>query len=156
MEKKFRFYDPFNDVYSYSDQYGNLALFFLDYGRAESGENSPILEQWTGLHDSTAWDELPKEKQEEWLSKDFAPSKWAGIEIYEGDIVKYSSSIESGLAEIESMFSTSNLGFRWITQNTTKPSLIDSVHYYGCSSELKIMGNKNQHPELLKQDDKNI
>ncbi len=73
-----------------------------------------------------------------------------GKDIYESDIVKYSCSIESGLAEINPIFRTSNLAFWWIDQKTETPSLFSEINYFGCASELEVIGNVHQNPELLK------
>ena len=70
-----------------------------------------------------------------------------GKEIYEGDIVKYIGGIESGIAEIE--WIEGGFIFMWREQNTSSPSIYDSAHYYRCKSELEIIGNIHQNPELL-------
>ena len=55
---------------------------------------SCILMQFTGLHDSTKWEQLSKEEQDEWISNRKKPEDWNGKEIYEGDIVNI---IEQGM-----------------------------------------------------------
>ena len=44
-----------------------------------------------------------------------------GMDIYEGDIVIYSNSLEKGKGEVKRVFGTSNLAFWWIEQDTSKP-----------------------------------
>ena len=140
MEKKFRFYDPFNDCYSYSDNFDNLCLFFNWYQSAIEVGNNPILEQWTGLHDSTTWKELSEERKKEWLSKAFAPSEWTGIELYENDVIK--CDVNYAVVSLENGI----FGYKWIN------SKIPHIPLYRNSQDFKLAGNKNQHLELLKQD----
>jgi hypothetical protein len=43
--------------------------------------------QYTGLKDSTKWEDLTEEERKEW-TRHSMPSEWGGVEIYEGDIIK--------------------------------------------------------------------
>lgn len=61
-QHKYRFWDPFNEVMTYSK--ASLVLFFKLYARAVAGGNAPALMEWTGVVDRY------------------------GQEIFEGDIVK--------------------------------------------------------------------
>lgn len=60
--RKFRYWDPWNEVMVLSVQFKNLCDFFYSYQLAVDGGNGPILEDFTGLEDS------------------------AGSDVYEGDI----------------------------------------------------------------------
>lgn len=44
--------------------------------------------QFTGLRDSTKWDQLTEDERSEWTRKGNLPSEWRGKEIYEGDVVR--------------------------------------------------------------------
>ena len=62
-------------------------------------ESEYILEQFTGLHDSTTWEELTEQERKDWTGKGNFPSEWKGREIYEGDVVKWEDKrIDSYLA----------------------------------------------------------
>lgn len=71
-----------------------------------------------------------------------------GKEVYEGDIIKYETSIESGTGYIEF-----ERGFViiWIEQKTDSPSIMNPLFYFGCSAELEVIGNTFEHPHLLQQ-----
>ena len=113
-----------NEPYVWNYEETELVPLFSSLQKKLYGE--PILMQSTGLKDKN------------------------GVEIFEGDVVEYiGGTIESGTGIVENIFDTTNLGFRWIKQKTSKLSYIDSVHYYGCASELEVIGNIHQHPELL-------
>lgn len=47
----------------------------------------PIM-QFTGLYDSTKWEELTEAERESWVMSGNMPSDWKGKEIFECDIVK--------------------------------------------------------------------
>jgi len=49
----------------------------------------PVLMQYTGLKDSTKWEQLTIAKQKKWIDSGRTQEEWEGVEIYEGDILKF-------------------------------------------------------------------
>lgn len=58
-----------------------------------------IVMQSTGLHDSTKFEDLSIEEQEEWLESGNTAEEWQGREIFEGDILKSQDGTD-GLIEV--------------------------------------------------------
>lgn len=71
-----------------------------------------------------------------------------GREIYEGDRVLYSNSMERGEGVI-SFDMGFNIEWDLNTVVTNKPSLISPFFFFGCSAEIKVIGNIHDNPELL-------
>lgn len=67
-----------------------------------------------------------------------------GIEIYEGDILKFIPSGEYG--KVTTFGKSQNLGIEWENSKTT---FFTPMFYLGCESELEIIGNIYKNPELL-------
>ena len=67
-----------------------------------------------------------------------------GKEIYEGDIVKYGTPPENGVATISS-YTGNNLYFCW--HNSPIPPT--NADIFGCKDELEVIGNVHENPELL-------
>ena len=65
-----------------------------------------------------------------------------GVKIFEGDIVRYLNSIESGNGVV--IFDACAFLFNWIDIDET-----DSIlRHFQCSEELKIIGNIHDNPEV--------
>lgn len=68
-----------------------------------------------------------------------------GTEIYEGDIVKYTSELENGIFEVK--YSNCRFYGLWIEANFM--DITTDLFYLGSSNELEVIGNIYQNPELL-------
>ena len=67
-------------------------------------------------------------------------------EVYEGDIVKFIPSSEYG--KVTTYGKSQNLGIEW---ENSKTAFFTPMFYLGCESELEVIGNIYENPELLKE-----
>ena len=81
--KRYRKFDGQHDTMTINED-GKIEYYNLQNG---SGGDEYILEQFTGLHDSTTWKELTEQERKDWTMKGHMPSEWRGKKIFEGDIV---------------------------------------------------------------------
>ena len=65
-----------------------------------------------------------------------------GVRIFEGDVVRYLNSIESGNGVV--IFDTCAFLFNWIDIDETDSLL----RYFQCSEELEVIGNVHDNPEV--------
>ena len=70
-----------------------------------------------------------------------------GVEIYEGDSVKFIPSGEYGL--VTTFGNSQNLGIEWENSRT---AFFTPMFYLGCETELEIIGNIYENKELLNTD----
>ena len=113
----FRMYDGVKMVYDGLVIYnGEL---YEDWRAFEDGikSDNPLM-QYTGLDDKN------------------------GVKIFEGDVVRYLNSIESGNGVV--IFDTCAFLFNWIDIDETDSLL----RYFQCSEELEVIGNVHDNPEV--------
>jgi len=92
------------------------------------------IQQYTGLHDNTQWDNLTKKEQQDWLKQGNTKEQWNGKEIYEGDFLM---SPDKRVAPIEWQVGA----FWWLTK-----TLGD-----WCEHSV-VIGNIHENPELLEEE----
>lgn len=143
------------DVYCFTD----IEVMENSFDGVFTSETLPALRQdcelmqYTGLKDSTQFNELTKEEQEDWL-KGNKQEDWKGKEIFEGDIVDiqfdegYSDDyieIEEGLKKsYEIVIKKCNLYL------ASEGQFINISKVDNNFSEIRIIGNRFQNPELKK------
>ena len=98
-----------------------------------------VLMQPTGLYDSTKFEDLSEEEQEEWLESGKDANEWQGREIFEGDI-------------LTSQDGTDGLISRFIVKRDEFYTGFTPMNREGCGfnrTMCEVIGNVLQHPELL-------
>jgi hypothetical protein len=133
-ELKFRVFDSQYKIMSRNYKLGENSFKGLD--------ESLTVMQYTGLKDSTKWEELTKEEQQTWLATGKDKEEWNGKEIYEGDII--TAMFEKILPAVV----VENHGAFRLKRPDRK-----TLKYIGNKVDrqlTKIIGNIYQNPELLK------
>ena len=95
--------------------------------------------QFTGLYDSTKWEELTESEREAWVMDGNMPSEWKGKEIYESDILEFS--IENCMQA--NFYLVNDLRELYYELHQ------DDSYYRFDTDSLKIVGNKFENPDLL-------
>ena len=114
----------------------NVVWFMQENNRSMS---EVILMQSTGLYDSTKFEDLSEEEQEEWLESGKDANEWHGREIFEGDI-------------LTSQDGTDGLISRFIVKRDEFYTGFTPMNREGCGfnrTMCEVIGNVHQHPELL-------
>ncbi|MCJ1993786.1 hypothetical protein GYN24_04235 [Lactococcus piscium] len=107
-----------------------------------------ILMQSTGLHDSTKFEDLLEEEQEEWLESGNTAEEWKGREIFEGDIVEiiYDGETFTGVVVYD-------LGETDFKATNNREDYGNNFQYLTVGESIEVIGNVHQHPELLEVSD---
>ena len=109
--------------------------------------DTAVLEQFTGLHDATKWEDLTDAERDEWIKSGHTKEDWNGKRIFEGDIVKHNNT------HFVVEFSANHLGFICIDKkHKTRGGFAnwrDGNWMKNVSSYLQIIGNIHDNPELL-------
>lgn len=120
--------------------------------------------QFTSLYDSTRWEELTCEEQQEFMKRyHLQPEDWKGKKIYEGDILGFTTKREMGYQEdgieiyLPVVFGRSNpdndtlsdyIGF-WVERQGGYHVYRSSIMYEVDSHGAKVIGNIHDNPELI-------
>lgn len=119
-----------------------------------SQESRPIM-QFTGLYDSTKWEELTEEERTQWTRNSNMPSEWKGKEIYESDLLEqYNCIYEVKFGDYYNgkSFEDAISGNGWYIERR-KGSSFTYLEELRDGKEYKIIGNIHDNPELLMEDD---
>lgn len=96
--------------------------------------------QFTGLYDSTKWEDLTEKERAEFTRAGNFPSECKGKKIFEGDVVKAGKVVRS-------------IRFRnGAFEITGKTSGISMYQMAGTDLEYKVIGNIHDNPELLQME----
>jgi hypothetical protein len=140
-EESKRYIHSFNyEGYTINDEDGDI---YVSKQLEESG-TTPVLrlEQFTGIYDSTTWDQLTESERQSWIRSCRRPGEWKGRKIYEGDRVVISEDGETSTHEIvwcgESGYPAFDL----------KPSLdtdSNGLSHILATGEIEIIGNIHEN-----------
>lgn len=83
--KRYKPFDGEHDTMLISRD-GKVDYYNLQNG---SGFDEYILEQFTGLHDATKWEDLTDAERDEWIKSGHKKEDWKGRRIFEGDIIEF-------------------------------------------------------------------
>lgn len=140
------------DVYCFTD----IEVMENSFDGVFTSETLPALRQdcelmqYTGLKDSTQFNELTKEEQEDWL-KDNKIEDWKGKEIFEGDVVEgYINIFSTDFAGNDRYGKTLKKGYVYYDLETPSFNINfdDSIDFLNEFENIKILGNIHQNSEL--------
>lgn len=109
-------------------------LRYFDY--AEKLDNL-IIEQFTGLYDSTKWAELTVCEKNDYISSGQIVSEWPGKEIYEGDII----TLSCGCCFYEIVYDQDNARF-WPKDDGQSQVHIEDIDVWKC--ECRVVGHTHE------------
>jgi hypothetical protein len=101
------------------------------------------LTQFTGLYDSTTWEELTEEERREWTIRHNLPSEWKGKKIFEGDIVKITLKDNW---ERKGVIKFSQYYFSWVV---SIPNSGGCYQLFDVKNKIKHIGNIFDNPKFL-------
>ncbi len=111
-----------------------------------------IIEQFTGLHDATKWEDLTDAERDEWIKSGHTKEEWKGRRIFDGDIVGFTA--ENELWEPQYYEGTVYFcdGTFWVDcgkDGDDNDVLFTIGHAKLCDESLQIIGNIHNNPEEL-------
>lgn len=113
--------------------------------------------QWTGLHDSTKWEELTEKEREEFTRDGNFPSEWNGKKIFEGDVVKthYANAKKCDFIETVVFHNGRFCAEGNLARNGKSWAMLwDGVHHLPQEKTvymdgIEVIGNIHDNPKLL-------
>ncbi len=135
-ENKFKFY--------YKNQLlDTLSLKEISDRNYHWADNVQVVE-YTGLKDSTKWEQLIEEEQKAWLSQGKTKEEWNGKEIYGGDIVRTKYGAKGAQELVVRELNKYGLVFDRIG--------IGGIYFYSNLPQqetMEVVGNIYENPEFL-------
>lgn len=113
-----------------------------------------ILEQFTGLHDGTEWEQLTEGERAKWTRDGNFPSEWKGKEIYEGDVVEADNGVNPIVVGGVQMGKHNGAWCLWVERDNIRTPLLNYIHdtlSMVADTGLTKLGNIHANPELLKE-----
>ena len=122
-------------------------VYYEAYGLRNYWNKNVVLMQSTGLHDSTKFEDLSEEEQEEWLESGKTADEWQGREVFEGDIVNVDRTFRNPMTGSGTL--TLNKNFEVIFVNGMFTRDGSSMGIEKDLKYLAVIGNIYENPELL-------
>jgi hypothetical protein len=126
--------------------WGICQTYDLGYIFSQCGDDVWQVMQFTGLHDSTAWEQLTKQEQEEFINNGNSQENWKGKEIYEGDILDSEHKNPCAVEFIDGCFYGS-----FYTEGMGNLKVAHPYRLASFNHKMKIIANIKTHPELLEK-----
>ena len=104
----------------------------------------PILEQFTGLHDATKWEDLTDAERDEWIKAGHTKEDWKGRRIFEGEIVNVNGNI--GYIEWDAVHARWGRKIKLTCKDGKRRYVIQGI---GVQTKMEIIGNIHDNSKLL-------
>lgn len=101
-----------------------------------------VIEQFTGLHDATKWEDLTDAERDKWIRSGHTKEEWKGRRIFEGDIMLLGDGTKR-----KTVIEYDSLRAQFVARLFDKNSIRMAVSFWSAG---EIIGNIHDNPELLK------
>jgi len=139
---KFRAWDRKYKKMIYFNDHKIGILYQWNRFMVSSGWDDEDNPTFTGLYDSTKWEELSEKEKEFWVRQRYKKNNWKGKEIYEGDILKHNKTIivVEPIVPINRFYASYDTPYEddWMSMSDV---------------DWEVIGNRFENPELLEVKD---
>lgn len=111
-----------------------------------------LTDDYTGLKDSTKWEQLTDAEREAWLDPGGTEQSWNGREIYEGDIIRYTPSkgrTKSGSPYIDMTVEWYQPKAKFVMRLPGNNGSMYQPIETALKPNHRVIGNIRENPELL-------